>query len=486
VALSGDAQQLTKGKLTMRKTQPKWKVAALAVIASMLLASCGTDTPATPTAVSTATGAAATATMPAGNAMDGTPTTITEVTGTPEAGDLTGTISFQVFGDPAELAAFQAVVEGFKEAQPGATVEVIHVPQQGDHMTKLSTSFAAGNPPDVWVLNYRRYGQFAAEGVIEPIGPLLEKSATISEDLYYQEALNAFRYQGTLMCLPQNVSNLVVYYNKDLFTKAGLEFPAKDWTWADFVNTAQRLTTTDTSGQKTYGVGIDPQLIRVAPFIWSNGGEIVDDPEKPTKLAIQEPAAREAIQAFVDLQLQYKVTPNEAEAKAEDIEARFMNGRLGMILQSRAATPTFREITGFQWDVAPLPRFKEAASILHSDAYCISAASKNKELAWAFVEYAQGTDGQRRASELGRTVPSLKSVANSPAFLDPSKEPASNQVFLDAVPTMRLVPILSTWPKIESTVNEQIERAFYGLVTLDEALQTAVDQSTPLFADANK
>jgi multiple sugar transport system substrate-binding protein len=449
----------------------------LAAIASMLLASCGTDTPATPTQVST----------PSGNsALDGTPTVISEVTGTPPVAGLSGTISFQVFGDPAELAAFQSVVEGFKGVQPAAKVEIVHVPAQGDHMTKLSTSFAGGNPPDVWVLNYRRYGQFAAEGVIEPIGPLLAKSATIKEDMYYAEALNAFRYQGQLMCLPQNVSNLVVYYNKDLFTKAGIEFPAKDWTWADFVNTAQRLTATDANGQKVYGLGIEPQIIRVAPFIWSNGGEIVDNPDKPTKLAIQEPAAHEAIQAFVDLQLQYKVVPNEAEAKAEDLEARFMNGRMGMFLQSRAATPTLREITGFDWDVAPLPRFKEAASILHSDAYCISQASKNKDLAWAFVEYAQGPDGQRRAAELGRTVPSLKSVANSPAFLDATKRPASNQVFLDAVPTMKLVPILSTWPKIESTVDAELERAFYGLAPLDTALQTAVDQTTQLFADANK
>ncbi|HEY0071652.1 MAG TPA: hypothetical protein VGE04_16930, partial [Chloroflexia bacterium] len=132
----------------MRNNQPKWKLLMLAAIASMLLASCGTDTPATPTQVST----------PSGNsALDGTP----------QVAALSGNISFQVFGDPAELAAFQSVVEGFKGVQPAAKVEIVHVPAQGDHMTKLSTSFAAGNPPDVWVLNYRRYGQFAAEGVIE-------------------------------------------------------------------------------------------------------------------------------------------------------------------------------------------------------------------------------------------------------------------------------------------------------------------------------
>jgi multiple sugar transport system substrate-binding protein len=399
---------------------------------------------------------------------------------------MTGTISFQVFGDPAELAAFKSVVEGFKEVQPGATVNIVHVPDQGDHMTRLSTSFAAGSPPDVWLLNYRRYGQFAAEGVIEPIGPLLEKSTTLKEDMYYQEALNAFRYKGTLMCLPQNVSNLVVYYNKDLFNKAGIPLPARDWTWADFVNAAQRLTSVDAGGQKIYGVGIEPQIIRVAPFIWSNGGDIVDNWEHPTKLTLQEPLAREAIQAFIDLQVQYKVAPNEAEAKAENVEARFINGRLAMYFQSRAVTPALREINTFDWDVAPLPRFKQPASILHSDAYCISAASQHKDLAWAFVEYAQGPDGQRRAAELGRTVPSLKSIANSPAYLNPAKRPASNQVFLDAIPTMKLVPIMSTWPKIENSVNEQLERAFYALTPLDNALQIAVDQTKQSFADANK
>lgn len=473
VALPGGSTP-DERNIHMRKTQPKWKVVALAAISAMLLASCDTGATTTPTQVqSTSTTGQAVSTN-TGSATSG-------------AGQLSGTIRFQIFGDPAEAAAYQSVVEGFKQVQPNVTVQFEAVPNQSDHMTKLSTSFAAGNPPDVWTLNYRRYGQFAAEGVIEPAEPLLEKSEILDESMYYQEAMNAFRYQGELMCIPQNVSNLVVYYNKDLFTKAGMEFPANDWTWADFVNTAQRLTSTDASGQKTHGAGIEPQIIRVAPFIWSNGGDIVDNHEKPTRLTLQEPLAREAIQAFMDLQLQYKVVPNEAEEKGEDIESRFINGRLGMIFSSRVSTPTFREsIKSFDWDVAPLPRFKEKASILHSDAYCISKASPNKDLAWAFVEYAQSDDGQTRAAKLGRTVPSRKAIANSPAFLDPTQKPASNQVFLDAIPTMRLVPILSTWPKIESVVNEELERAFYAIVPLDTALQAAADQATPLFAGANK
>jgi multiple sugar transport system substrate-binding protein len=449
-----------------------FRLTGLLAAGALALSACG-GTAATPTTVTsepTATTAA--------SGTQGTPAT--------SGGGLTGKIDFQVFGDPAELAAFQSVVDGFRTAQPDATVNVIHVPAQGDHMTKLSAAFASGSPPDVFIINYRRYGQLASKGVIEPAGPLMQKSGVLQESDYYPQSLDAFRYQGTLMCVPQNISNLEVYYNKDLFAANNVAEPTADWTWDDFLAAAQAMTR-DTNGDgtmDTHGLGVEPQLIRLAPFVWANGGDIVDNPDKPTKLTLDTPEAREALQWFVDLQRSYKVTPNEAEAKSEDVESRFMNGRIGMVLASRASTPSFREIEGFEWDVAPLPMKKEKSTILHSDAYCIASASKNKDLAWAFVEYAQGPDGQTRAAKLGRTVPSRKDIAQSEAFLDPTQAPASSQVFLDMIPHMQLVPIISTWPQVEGVVNEELERAFYGVITVDEAINLSIEQTNKLFADA--
>jgi multiple sugar transport system substrate-binding protein len=449
-----------------------FRLTGLLAAGALALSACG-GTAATPTTVTSE------------------PTATTAASGTQETpstsgGGLTGKIDFQVFGDPAELAAFQSVVDGFKTAQPDATVNVIHVPAQGDHMTKLSAAFASGSPPDVFIINYRRYGQLASKGVIEPAGPLMQKSGVLQESDYYPQSLDAFRYQGTLMCVPQNISNLEVYYNKDLFAANNVAEPTADWTWDDFLAAAQAMTR-DTNGDgtmDTHGLGVEPQLIRLAPFVWANGGDIVDNPDKPTKLTLDTPEAREALQWFVDLQRSYKVTPNEAEAKSEDVESRFMNGRIGMVLASRASTPSFREIEGFEWDVAPLPMKKEKSTILHSDAYCIASASKNKDLAWAFVEYAQGPDGQTRAAKLGRTVPSRKDIAQSEAFLDPTQAPASSQVFLDMIPHMQLVPIISTWPQVEGVVNEELERAFYGVITVDEAINLSIEQTNKLFADA--
>ncbi|WP_343407660.1 extracellular solute-binding protein [Candidatus Amarolinea dominans] len=85
------------------------------------------------------------------------------------------------------------------------------------------------------------------------------------------------------------------------------------------------------------------------------------------------------------------------------------------------AVPTMRTIKNFDWDVAPLPRGSQSASILHSDGYCMAGKSKDKEAAWKFIEYANSVTGQEIVARSGRTVPSLRMVAESASFLDPAK-----------------------------------------------------------------
>jgi multiple sugar transport system substrate-binding protein len=97
-----------------------------------------------------------------------------------------------------------------------------------------------------------------------------------------------------------------------------------------------------------------------------------------------------------------------------------------MLLNSRRGLPTYREIKDFDWDVAALPAGKQAATVLHADGYCMAAASKNKPAAWAFAEFANSAEGQTIVAKTGRTVPSLRSVAASPAFLDPASKPKSS------------------------------------------------------------
>jgi multiple sugar transport system substrate-binding protein len=195
-------------------------------------------------------------------------------------------------------------------------------------------------------------------------------------------------------------------------------------------------------------------------LIWSNGGTLVDDEASPTRFAFDPPAI-EAIQRFFTLRTA-EVTPTDEEAEAEDLETRFLRGHLAMLMESRRVVPTLRTITDFEWDVAGLPPMDDPVSVLHSDAYCITAGSEAKDAAWRFLEFALGPEGQRIAAGSGRTVPSLRSVAESDAFLDPGAHPAHSEVFLEQIPTLRAVPVISTWPEIEDTANALLEEGYYG------------------------
>ena len=397
--------------------------------------------------------------------------------------DVSGEVSFLVFGEPEELKAFRGVVDGFREIEPDVSVKLIEANDREDLLARLSTSFAGGTPPDLFLLNYRFYGQFAAREVLEPIEGRLQGSDAFDEDDFYPQAMDAFRFDGELVCLPQNISSLVVYYNRALFRQANVPEPKAGWTWNDMVERAIKLTR-DTNGDgdiDQHGLGVEPSIIRIAPFVWSNGGEVVDDEEAPTRFTLDTPEATEAMDAFFALRREHLAIPSEQEVEAEDDETRFQNGREAMLLSSRRSTPAFRTITAFDWDVAPLPRHGEQAGILHSDAYCMTKASENKDAAWAFMEFALGPEGQRITARSGRTVPSLKAVAQSNDFLDPSLKPANSEVFLDTIPAIRRVPTISTWPEIEDASGPILEQGLYRGLPAEEVAKQLVEKTAPIF-----
>ncbi len=415
------------------------------------------------------------------------------------------TLRFAFWGDPAEQAAYQAVIDSFELVHPEINVEADYTPGQSDYYRKISTDFAANDAPDIFLINYRNFGQYAAPGGLLPIEDYLNNSSAFSPEDFYQEPMDAFRYRGgPVTCMPQNISSLVVYYNVDLFEANGIPLPTSGWTWDEFIAAAEALTQ-DTDGDGTidqFGVVVEPSFYRMSSFIWSAGGELVDDYDNPTVLTLDTPEAKAGIEAFLSLGVMgSNVVPGEEEVTAEGDQDRFMRGGAGMFLQSRRPVPSLREIEGFTWDVAPLPVINEAATVLHSDAFCIAAGTDTPDEAWTFVEFAVSAEGQTILAATGRTVPSMISVAQSDAFLlgimpgdaaaaaSPAAAspvpvagglpPASSQVYLDNIPLLHRLPSVSTWGEVEDAFNAEFDRAFYEPVDIDAAVAAAIANAQP-------
>ncbi len=363
-----------------------------------------------------------------------------------------GGISLQLFGDAEELRVYRQLAAAY-ERKTGEEVELIEVADRQAHLQKLTTSFAGGAPPDAFLINYRNFGGYAARGVLEPAGPRLRPRGGLEPEDFYPQALEAFTTDGELQCMPQNVSSLVVYYNRDLFRQAGLKEPSRTWTYQEFAAAANTLT----DPPRRHGVGVEPGIVRAAPFIWSTGGNLVDDPSSPTRFTLDTQQANLGLQFFLALS-QFGPTEEQAESKA--LDQRFLDGQLAMLMSSRREVPTLRTIKDFDWDVAAFPRVQIRTGVLHSDAYCMSAKG-NADAAWKFVEFAVGPEGSRITAQGGRTVPSVQEIANSRAFLDPTKKPRSSRVFLDAIPSIRRLPNSWNWPQLEEALDLALEEVFY-------------------------
>ncbi len=368
-------------------------------------------------------------------------------------------VRIQAVADPVEAEAYRALIASFEQANPDVRVELITVGRQREHVTKLATSFAGGNPPDLFLINYRRYGQFLGKGLLDPLGPrLAEKGAFAAED-FFAPALEAFQYQGQQLCLPQNISTQVVYYNRGLFSRFDVPEPADDWSWKEF-HDASRDLTRDTDGDRAadiFGFDFDPDLVHMAPFVWQAGGQIVDDTASPRRLMLKDHKAVMGLMFPKRLRTEVGVMPPLAQRRALGPEQRFIRGELAMTIQSRRFATTLREVKDLDWDVAPLPRHKVAATLLHADAYCLTTASQQPDAAARFVAFALSEEGQGRLTQSGRIVPSRKSVARSGVFLDPSQPPARAQVFLNNIDIVRRLPVTPYWYELETRVKPVIE-----------------------------
>ena len=258
-------------------------------------------------------------------------------------------------------------MDGFAEDHPGSRVRLVAVGSQDDHQTQLATAFAAGRPPDLFLIKYRRFGGFAARGALEALGPLVERRGRLDVAGLFPQATDAFRFAGSFSAFRRMSPHLSSITTGRCSSALGCDRreragPGRTCSHGE-----------DAHRRRCQGPRLRTSLDRFAPFIWQAGGEVVDSFEASGKVALLEAADREALQFLTDLQQQHEVVPTLAEQESEDPETRFANGRLGMLIESRRATTGLRAVDGLDWDVAPLPvhpRRREPAVMLHSDANC--------------------------------------------------------------------------------------------------------------------
>ena len=279
---------------TFRSSRGARLLAAVAT-AGLVLAACGGG--ATPTPAPTA--------PPASGEPGATP-----------AGGYTGpevTITYAIWGDPAELKSQQAVVDSFHAANPKITVDV-SVSDWDAYWDKVQTGIAGGAAPDVFAMDGPLFPDYQSRGVLLDLKPFIDRDGYDLTQLADQGVADFTTADGGQYGLPRDLNTVVLYYNKAMFDAAGVAYPDDTWDWAKLVEAGKQLTK-DVDGDGTVDQwGFYTETTDMENFwlsaVWQNGGDVMAPDGQTTVL--DTPEAAGGIQFLQDLIWKEKVMADPA------------------------------------------------------------------------------------------------------------------------------------------------------------------------------
>lgn len=351
------------------------------------------------------------------------------------------TIRFASWDTADDVDAQQKMVDKFNEEHPD--IQVVLEAYGSDFDTKISASMGSGDAPDVmYMWNYPAY-----HDGLEPLDSYIEKEGEDYKKNFYSTLWNYNSYDGQIYGLPVGFTTHCVYYNKDLFEKAGVEEPKDGWTWEDLEEKAKKIN--EATGVKGFSFSMKPDPYDYEMYLWSNGTAYCDK-EGKMEGYVNSDKALETYKMFQDMAKGGYAVATEKSGSDE-----FESGQTAMFVYGAWAVKKYTE-AGVNFGLAKLPSFgtEKSASILSSSGVAIAKSSKNKEAAWEFVKY--WTDEENNKSRIGTEFPVLVSVVESEKILD-KPEYAPFYAMLDQ--SGEYTPasfIMDKW----SEVSEKLELAF--------------------------
>jgi multiple sugar transport system substrate-binding protein len=414
------------------------------------------------------------------------------------AGDVVE-ITFMGWGGTEEDEGVRAAIEVFQGEEPGIQVTWLHTPD--NYGEKFLANIAAGNPPDTAFVGSDIYRTYIRDGVLLDITDQLKDDPLLGAEGYFIEpqesdrCTNEGKWYGIGSCwvAPH------IYYNADIFTEEGIDPPSNDpaeaWTWDHFVEVAKQLTV-DTNGNHPDDAGFDPDSIDrwgvqwptwwipVHSAIASNDGLWID-PDTGL-LALDQPAAVEAIQAIADLLLVHHVAPQSASMESLGMDNTQMlgNGKLAMAIDGSWALSWMHKIEP-TLGTAALPGLKHTATNMQAHIHSALSATAYPDEAWRWVRFLSTPFYQTQFCKIGLWLPSqaeLMTPDGLNTWITEGVHPEGYDLiatsFLPQYGQVLYQPV--GWAEADAIITPALDAVWVGDTTAEAAMAEAVPQANEI------
>lgn len=353
------------------------------------------------------------------------------------------TIHFSSWGSESELKILKPILIEFENENPDIKIDFLHIPQ--NYFQKLHLLFASNTSPDVLFINNQYLPIYANAGVLEDLTGYDEY---FNKNDFYKKSLESLSWNNKLYAIPRDISNLVIFYNKDIFKKYNVPYPKPGWKYEDFIKTAQKLT----HKPEIYGISFEEEPLFYLPYLMSFG---LDDVPR-----YEDEKTQIGLKKYADLRKKYKVAPLKEEIASATMAQMFLQGKLAMHLSGRWLVPKYRDDAKFDWDIVEFPQGTSGSIVpLDSSGWAISKSSKHKKEAARLIQFLASKKSSNQFTQSGLIVPARIDVATSQVFLDGNK-PKNAQVFLDIIETSKPTPLKVNYREILDDLKSKTEYLF--------------------------
>jgi sn-glycerol 3-phosphate transport system substrate-binding protein len=390
-----------------------------------------------------------------------------------------------------------ALAKEFNEGQSEYKVVPVFKGSYPEALNAGIAAFRAGQPPHILqVFDVGTGVMMNAEGAIKPVAEVLESAGEAFDKSQYLPGIVAYysRPDGTMLSFPYNSSSPILYYNKDIYEKAGLDPNAPPTTWEEVWEHARKI---HDSGAATCGyTSAWLTWIHLENFAaWNNLQYATQEnglASPDMELTINTPIFVKHMQEIADLAKDgvFKYGGRTSEAKAF-----FTAGECGIYTDSSGGLGDIVK-SGINYGTGPLPYDSTAEgapqnTIPGGASLWVFAGHPEEDYKGvaAFFNFLSQTEIQSRLHQVSGYLPvtmAAYEATKSSGFYEqnPGREqPIKQMMGKEPTENSRGVRAVNL-PQLRDIQNEELETMLAGQQTAQQALDKAVERGNAAIQEA--
>ncbi|WP_338555416.1 sugar ABC transporter substrate-binding protein [Paenibacillus sp. KS-LC4] len=373
-------------------------------------------------------------------------------------------LTLTMWGSESDKQVMEKRLAIMNKTYPNYNVNVLLV--AGEYDQKVQTMIAGGTPPDIMMIA-ENYQVYASKNQIIPLDDLMTANQFHLNETYSEDVASLMSYDGKHYGMVDRAGAMVVFYNKDLFDKAGVAYPSKDWTQKEMLEAAKKLTVKEAGKTVQWGYYPGSWWPQWMQLVYQNGGSLFDDNNKPT---FDTPQVREALQLLNDMNYKYGTSPTPVEiADMGNIGADplFAQGKIAMETTGFWNMGSLSKVEGINWDISPV--WGETNAFFNG--LTITKDSAHQEEAFKVIAALTTLEAQMPIIESGQDAPATKAALASDAFLN--AEYGGQKINMNAFGESKLYkqPLNPKWNEMMKIIDDKLAPFFFNKTSLDDTVQ---------------